>query len=137
VWRIDFPPTPLLIAMRIKNLLSCAGAIAVAAACNLSAQQTVTDQYGTEILMDALPPNVQVDVQQTQAILDTGGGTGPMAVDNLGRFRLEESMDATTGASQGELLVNQLLGVVLVPRPGTSTTASMPSATSIVGFIPI
>lgn len=118
--------------MRIKNLLSYAGAIAVAAtSCNLQAQQTVTDQYGTEILMDALPPTTQVDVQQTQAVLDTGGGTGPIAVDNLGRFQLEESMDATTGASQGELLVNQLLGVVLVPRPGDVRADGWPGVEGI------
>ncbi len=86
-----------------------------------SAQQTVTDQYGTEILMDALPPNVQTQVYETQSVLDTGGGEGPIAVDTLGRFNLETAGNkggVAGGTSSDEYLVNQLLGVVLLPRPG-------------------
>lgn len=85
------------------------------------AQQTVTDQYGTEILMDVLPPNVQTQVYETQSVLDTGGGEGPIAVDTLGRFDLQTAGNqggVDGGTSEDEYLVNQLLGVVLLPRPG-------------------
>lgn len=82
------------------------------------AQNTVKDSNGTEFLIDALPPSVQGQVQQTRSILDSGGGTGPIAVDELGRFELQQTSGLGGGPSQGELLVNQLLGVVLLPRPG-------------------
>lgn len=85
----------------------------------LEAQQTVTDQYGTEILIDVLPPQVQGQVFETQSILQAGGGEGPIAVDQMGRFNLDAVAGGTVGAAaQEELLVNQLLGVVLLPRPG-------------------
>lgn len=86
------------------------------------AQQTVTDQYGTEILVDVLPPTVQNQVFETQTVLDTGGGEGPIAVDQLGRFDLENAPGNKGGVAGGtstdEYLVNQLLGVVLLPTPG-------------------
>tara|TARA_R110002096_G_scaffold45372_9_gene121905 strand:+ start:5926 stop:7788 length:1863 start_codon:yes stop_codon:yes gene_type:complete len=84
-------------------------------------QGTVTDQYGTEILMDVLPPAVQSQVKQTQSVLDSGGGEGPIEVDTLGRFDLRHAGNkgaVGTGTGQDELLVNQLLGVVLLPTPG-------------------
>lgn len=83
-----------------------------------SAQQTVTDQYGTEILIDVLPPAVQNRVYETQSVLDTGGGEGPMQVDRLGRFHMEHSGVGGSSAADDQYLVNQLLGVVLLPRPG-------------------
>lgn len=82
------------------------------------AQNTVKDSNGTEFLIDALPPSVQGQVQQTRSILDSGGGTGPIAVDELGRFELDQTTGLGGGPSQSELLVNRLLGVVLLPRPG-------------------
>ncbi len=86
------------------------------------AQQTVTDQYGTEILMDVLPPQTQNRVHETRAVLDTGGGEGPLKVDKLGRFHnlntAGQKGQIAGGTGQEELLVNQLLGVVLLPRPG-------------------
>jgi hypothetical protein len=39
-------------------------------------------------------------------------------VDNLGRFKLDQTAGLGGGTSQEEYLVNQMLGVVLVPRPG-------------------
>ena len=89
-------------------------------ACSALAQNTVTDQYGTEILVDVLPPAVQSQVQHTQSVLDTGGGEGPIPVDNLGRFDLGRSSGkgAVGGPNPDEYLVNQMLGVVLLPRPG-------------------
>ncbi len=106
--------------MRIKNLLSAFGITLIAVSFSPAiAQQTVTDQYGTEILVDILPANTQQSVQQTQAVLDTGGGEGPLKVDKLGRFYMNEGRGgATGGGSQSDYLVNQMLGVVLVPRPG-------------------
>jgi len=82
-------------------------------------QQTVTDQFGTEILIDVLPPQMQGQVFETQSILQGGGGVGPIAVDQLGRFNLDAVAGGVAGGTaQEELLVNQLLGVVLLPRPG-------------------
>ena len=105
--------------MKNQNILSCLGGICLLAiASTASAQRTVKDQYGTEILLDALPPSTQSQVSQTQSILDSGGGTGPIAVDNLGRFKLDQTAGLGGGTSQDEYLVNQMLGVVLVPRPG-------------------
>jgi len=83
------------------------------------AQQTVTDEFGTEILVDVLPPQVQGQVFETRSILQAGGGQGPIAVDQMGRFNLATAVGGPAGAAaQEELLVNQLLGVVLLPRPG-------------------
>ncbi|MEM7699771.1 MAG: POTRA domain-containing protein, partial [Verrucomicrobiota bacterium] len=78
------------------------------------AAQTITDQYGTEILTDVLPPATRTQVNQTRSVLDSGGGEGPLRVDNLGRYYINESPQA----SQQDFLVNQLLGVVLLPTPG-------------------
>ena len=105
--------------MKTQNILSClCGICLLAFASTASAQRTVKDQYGTEILLDALPPSTQSQVSQTQSILDSGGGTGPIAVDNLGRFKLDQTAGLGGGTSQEEYLVNQMLGIVLVPRPG-------------------
>ena len=46
-------------AMRGRKLIAFTGAILVCLGSYASAQQTVTDQYGTEILIDALPPDQQ------------------------------------------------------------------------------
>ncbi len=105
--------------MKIQRIVSFLGGFAIfCGAASLQAQQTVTDQYGTEILMDVLPTPVQGQVYDTQVVLDSGGGTGPLAVDRLGRFKLDQAVGIQSGPSQDELLVNQLLGVVLLPRPG-------------------
>ena len=105
--------------MKTQNILSCLfGICLLAIASTASAQRTVKDQYGTEILLDALPPSTQSQVSRTQSILDSGGGTGPIAVDNLGRFKLDQTAGLGGGTSQEEYLVNQMLGIVLVPRPG-------------------
>lgn len=107
--------------MRIQHICGALSGVMVAlASFPLSAQQTVTDQYGTEILIDVLPSATQERVYQTQSVLQSGGGQGPIEVDKLGRFNLggggRDGLGA--GPSQQEYLVNQLLGVVLLPRPG-------------------
>ncbi|HRQ87418.1 MAG TPA: ShlB/FhaC/HecB family hemolysin secretion/activation protein [Bacteroidia bacterium] len=92
-----------------------------ASICGVSyGQQTVTDQYGTEILMDVLPTPVQNKVYQTQTVLDSGGGEGPLKVDRLGRFHIDDGAGkgGVGSSSDDQYLVNQLLGVVLLPRPG-------------------
>ncbi|MAB77330.1 MAG: hypothetical protein CMO47_12835, partial [Verrucomicrobiales bacterium] len=107
--------------MRIQRFVSGFAVLAViSAACSAFGQSTITDQYGTEILVDVLPPQVQTQVQQTQLVLDSGGGEGPIDVDELGRFDLASAggRGSSFGPSQDEYLVNQLLGVVLLPSPG-------------------
>ncbi|MEX2577898.1 MAG: ShlB/FhaC/HecB family hemolysin secretion/activation protein [Verrucomicrobiales bacterium] len=105
--------------MRIQRYVSFLGGFAIAC-CGMTAnaQQTITDQYGTEILTDVLPPDVQTQVYESGEVLEAGGGQGPVAVDRLGRFELDQTVGLETGPRQDELLVNQLLGVVLLPRPG-------------------
>jgi hemolysin activation/secretion protein len=106
--------------MRVSRLLKGICAIGLASAAVFTeAQQTVTDEFGTEILVDVLPPTVQSQVQQTRSILDSGGGEGPLKVDKLGRFHIgSTAAKGTGGGGEEEYLVNQLLGVVLLPRPG-------------------
>ena len=109
--------------MRIQKLLFVLGTCALVSLPGfVSAQQTVTDEYGTEILVDVLPPHQQTQVYETRSVLDTGGGEGPLEVDKLGRFHLNSGGGGKgavgRGTGEGELLVNQLLGVVLLPRPG-------------------
>ena len=107
--------------MRIQRQIAGIGAILVATSGVLFSQQTVTDQYGTEILIDVLPPPVQSQVYETRSVLDTGGGEGPLKVYKLGRFHINSGAGKGGlggGPSEDEYLVNQLLGVVLLPRPG-------------------
>ncbi|MCP5555485.1 MAG: ShlB/FhaC/HecB family hemolysin secretion/activation protein [Verrucomicrobiales bacterium] len=78
-------------------------------------QQTVTTPDGTEILLEALPPDQQAAIMQTRDAIATGAGQGPLKVDNMGRFELDPS--ASAGLSH-EMLVDSLRGVVLVPTPG-------------------
>lgn len=107
------------VTMRIQRNLTAIGlGLLTAALTPVMAQQTITDQYGTEILVDVLPAQTQANVQQTQAVLDTGGGEGPLKVDKLGRFYIKDGPGGTQASSQSDYLVNQMLGVVLVPRPG-------------------
>lgn len=105
----------LLIMMRIQNFafgISLTAVLAISCPVAEIAAQTITDQYGTEILMDVLPPATRSRVQQTQSVMQSGGGQAPVAVDKRGRFDL-------SGRSQDEeFLVNQMLGVVLLPTPG-------------------
>jgi hemolysin activation/secretion protein len=107
--------------MRIQLLTTGISALLAASSVSVSlAQQTVTDQYGTEILLDVLPPTTQMKVEETRSVLDSGGGEGPLKVDKLGRFHIDHGAGKGVGGSSGddEFLVNQLLGIVLLPRPG-------------------
>ncbi|MCP5549431.1 MAG: hypothetical protein H7A53_00830 [Akkermansiaceae bacterium] len=58
-------------AMRGRKLIAFTGAILVCLGSYASAQQTVTDQYGTEILIDALPPDQQAQCLETQMSLES------------------------------------------------------------------
>lgn len=78
-------------------------------------QQTVTTPDGTEILLEALPPDQQAAVLQTMDAISLGDGQGPLKVDSLGRFELDPTVSAGLSA---EVLVDSLRGVVLVPTPG-------------------
>ncbi len=107
--------------MRIQLLTTGIAAVAAVSMTGVSlAQQTVTDQYGTEILMDVLPPTVQDRVHETRSVLHSGGGEGPLKVDQLGRFHIDQGAgkDGVGTGSDDDYLVNQLLGIVLLPRPG-------------------
>ncbi len=114
--------------MRIQKLLSLLGLSLIALSPNIvTAQGTVTDQYGTEILMDVLPPETQGKVYDTRTVLDSGGGEGPLKVDKLGRFTLGDQ-----GQSQSDdYLVNTMLGVVLLPRPGDVRSDGWPGVEGI------
>lgn len=87
-------------------------------------QGTVTDQHGTTFLMDVLPPSTQYNVHRSRKVQESGGGQGPLKIDRRGRTHLSQNPNYTGNSSLGttqgdpELLVNQLLGVVLVPTPG-------------------
>ncbi len=101
-------------------------AFAAAMGLGLSSGQgtRVVDQHGTEFLMDVLPPTTQGKVNQARAIMKSGGGTGPLKVDKRNRYHISQnptySGSDEFGPSSGgdDLLLNQLLGVVLVPTPG-------------------
>ncbi len=106
--------------MRIPTFafgIGLSAALAVASPLLESSAQTITDQYGTEILTDVLPPATQSRVQQTQSVMQSGGGQGPIAVDNRGRYDLGPTGRGGTPQDE-EYLVNQMLGVVLLPTPG-------------------
>ena len=84
----------------------------------------VTDQHGTTYLMDVLPPTTQGKVYNARSILQQGGGTGPIKVDKRNRYHISQNPNYTGSTDIGptsggdDLLVNQLLGVVMVPTPG-------------------
>lgn len=84
-----------------------------------SAQQTVVTADGTEILIDALPPDTQAQVFETQQNLQMGVGQGPLKVNTDGQFYLNPDGAAIgNGGLSEEILVDYLRGVVIVPRPG-------------------
>lgn len=93
-------------------------AVALCVPLGLQAQQTVTTADGTEILLDALPPDMQAQVFETQQNLQTGVGQGPLKVDTAGQFYLAPDPVVGSGGLSEEILVDYLRGVVVVPRPG-------------------
>ena len=93
------------------------------------AQNIITDPYGTEYLVDALPPAMQRDVMLTQQNFDLGShAEGPLQVDGLGRIYLTE--DEPAGLSR-EALVDSLRGIVLVKRPGDVRADGWPGVQGI------
>lgn len=111
---VDVFVRDLLIIMRIHTFafgIGLSAMLAVSWPSGEAVAQTITDQYGTEILTEVLPPVTRRKVQQTQSVLHSGGGVAPIAVDKRGRFHLGG------GSQKDNLLVNQMLGVVLLPTP--------------------
>ena len=118
--------------MRTRKLLHLLGLCLIAQSpAFVGAQQTVTDQYGTEILMDVLPTQTQNKVDSTRRVLQSGGGEGPLEVDKLGRFHLDSGNGLGGTAKSDEYLVNQLLGIVLLPRPGDVRSDGWPGVEGI------
>ncbi len=112
-----------------KFATTCAASVLLIAPLATYAQQTITDQNGTEILIDVLPTDVQAQVIETQGVMNAGGGEGPLRVDELGRFYLDP--DGRQGRVSEQLLVDQMLGVVLVPRPGDVKADGWPGVEGI------
>ncbi|NOY00389.1 MAG: hypothetical protein GXP30_11730 [Verrucomicrobia bacterium] len=79
-----------------------------------SAQQVVTDEFGTEYLAEFLPTNTQRQVTETATSLELGG-EGPLKVKPNGSFVLNPD---SHGGVSSEPLVNSLRGIVVVPTPG-------------------
>lgn len=102
-----------------QSALKAAFLVAFVAPVIASAQQTVVTADGTEILIDALPPDTQAKVFETQQNLQMGVGQGPLKVNTEGQFYLNpEGAGIGNGGMSEEVLVEYLRGVVIVPRPG-------------------
>ena len=93
-----------------------AAAVAAVSPLSVTAQQTVMTADGTEFLVDALPPDTQAQVFETQQNLEAGIGQGPLKVNTDGQFYLNP--DAGAAGLSEEILVDYLRGIVIVPRPG-------------------
>ncbi len=101
---------PRFFCALIVALIFCSPGVSVG-------QNTVTDQFGTTIMTDYLPPKVQSQVSRPQSV------PSAQPLRSGGRGRVGQNPDYTSINLGGpdpeeELLVNQLLGVVLVPSPG-------------------
>ena len=95
--------------MRIQQFISgLCGLACLAIAGSAYSQQTITDQYGTEILVDVLPPTVQTQVYETQSVLDTGGGEGPLSVDKLGRILVPPPLRERAGLERDVVVLSYL-----------------------------
>jgi hemolysin activation/secretion protein len=115
----------LVSALSVLAVVVLAGAFCQSA----SAQRVITDPYGTEYLIDALPPAMQRDVMLTQESFELGGNSeGPLKVDGLGRIYLTENESA--GLSR-DTLVDSLRGIVLVSRPGDVRADGWPGVEGI------
>ncbi|MCB1236486.1 MAG: ShlB/FhaC/HecB family hemolysin secretion/activation protein [Verrucomicrobiae bacterium] len=80
-------------------------------------------------MIDALPPDQQAQVFETQMSLESGQGQGPLRVNTDGQFFLDPGM-ASGGLSE-EILVDYLRGVVVVPRPGDVRAEGWPGIEGI------
>lgn len=121
-------------SFRTSSLVSALSVLAVAISFGAltktaQAQNVITDPYGTEYLVDALPPAMQRDVMLTQENFKLGGSSeGPLQVDGLGRIYLTD--DEPAGLSR-EALVDGLRGIVLVKRPGDVRADGWPGVQGI------
>ncbi len=113
----------------IKTALKVA-VVVTAAPFLATAQQTVMTADGTEFLTEALPPDVQAQVFETQHNLQSGIGQGPLKVNTQGQFFLNPETVGTGGLSE-EVLVDYLRGVVIVPRPGDVRAEGWPGIEGI------
>ncbi len=91
-----------------------------------SAQRVVTDEFGTEYLIDVLPPDTQRKVMETQSSIEMGG-EGPLKVQG-GSVVL--APDSPRGVSDAPL-VDNLRGIVIVPTPGDVRADGWPGVEGI------
>lgn len=93
---------------------------------DLSAQRVVTDEFGTEYLVDILPPDTQRKVMETQSSIEMGG-EGPLKVQGGSVVLAPESPRGVSDA----LLVDNLRGIVIVPTPGEVRADGWPGVEGI------
>lgn len=91
-----------------------------------SAQRVVTDEFGTEYLVDILPPDTQRKVMETRSSIEMGG-EGPLKVQG-GSVVL--APDSPRGVSDAPL-VDNLRGIVIVPTPGDVRSDGWPGVEGI------
>ncbi len=91
-----------------------------------SAQRVVTDEFGTEYLIDILPPDTQRKVMETQSSIDMGG-EGPLKVQGGSVVLAPESPRGVSDA----LLLDNLRGIVIVPTPGDVRADGWPGVEGI------
>ncbi|MCF6312817.1 MAG: hypothetical protein L3J39_10235 [Verrucomicrobiales bacterium] len=93
---------------------------------DLSAQRVVTDEYGTEFLVDILPPDTQRKVMETHTSLEMGG-EGPLKVQGGSVVLAPNSPRGVSDAP----LVDNLRGIVIVPTPGEVRADGWPGVEGI------
>ncbi|MDF1812237.1 MAG: ShlB/FhaC/HecB family hemolysin secretion/activation protein [Verrucomicrobiales bacterium] len=116
--------------MNFSKSICSLGVVALAVLPHVgNSQGTVTDQFGTKILTDYAPPSVQSS--------GSGRNGGPLNFQRSGsRSQISQNSNYTgtnVGAPEAEeeLLVNQLLGVVLVPSPGDVRPGGWPGVEGV------
>ncbi len=90
------------------------------------AQRVVTDEFGTEFLIDVLPPDTQRKVVETQNSIEMGG-EGPLKVQGGSVVLAPESPRGVSDAP----LVDNLRGIVIVPTPGDVRADGWPGVEGI------
>jgi hemolysin activation/secretion protein len=107
---------------------TAAGAVAwMMTLADASAQRVVTDEFGTEFLIDALPPNMQRQVMETQSNVELGSTEGPLKVNGGAVVLAPQSPRGVSDAP----LVDHLRGIVIVPTPGDVRADGWPGVEGI------
>lgn len=112
----------------IKTVAFVATGVAVwmIALADSSAQRVVTDEFGTEYLVDILPPDTQRKVMETQSSIEMGA-EGPLKVQGGSVVLAPESPRGVSDAP----LVDNLRGIVIVPTPGDVRADGWPGVEGI------